>query len=58
MKANKYKCYLIASNNEHVSIKIDDTEIKNSDYQKILRIRTDSILRILWMDLSKESIEK
>ena len=36
MKANNYKCHLIASNNEYVSIKIDETEIKKVTIKKYL----------------------
>ena len=44
MKANKYKCHLIVSDNRHVSIKIDFIEIENRDCQKLLRIKSDPIL--------------
>ena len=36
MKANKDKCRLIVSNNEHDSIKIDDIEVESSDVKNCL----------------------
>lgn len=51
MKANKDKYPLNVNNDEHVSIKIHNTEVENSDYHKRLRIKSDFILRILWMNL-------
>ena len=44
MKVNKDKCHLILSNNEHESIKLDDTEIENSNREKLLGIKIDSKL--------------
>ena len=41
-KANKHKCCLTVSNNEHVSIKIGDIEVKGSDCEKLLGIKIDS----------------
>ena len=41
MKANKYKCHLIVSDNRHVFIKIDFTEIENRECQKLLGIKSD-----------------
>ena len=41
MKANKDKCHLTVSNDEHVSIKIDDKNVENSDCQKLLGIKSD-----------------
>ena len=32
MKANKDKCHLIVSSNEHVSMKLDNIEIEKKDY--------------------------
>ena len=36
MKANKDKCHLIVSANEHVSMKMDNIEIKNSNCERLL----------------------
>ena len=41
MKASKNKCHLIVSNNQHVSIKVDNVEAKNSDCEKLLGIKID-----------------
>ena len=46
IKVNKYKGRLIVSNNAHVSIKIDDIEVKGSDYEKLLVIKFDSKLSL------------
>lgn len=32
------KCHLVTNNKKEALIKIGDTEIKNSDYEKLLRI--------------------
>ena len=45
IKPNKDKRHLIVSNNEHVSIKIDDIEVASSDCEKLLRIKIDSKLK-------------
>ena len=60
MKANKYKCHLIVSDNRHVFIKIDFTEIENRECQKLLGIKSDqnAILRITWMKLLRKSVVK
>ena len=42
MKANKDKCHLVISNNEKVSMKIDNIEIENTSSEKLLSIITDS----------------
>ena len=44
MKANKDKCHLVISNNEKVSMKIDNIEIENTSSEKLLSIITDSKL--------------
>ena len=41
MKANKDKCHLIVSDNEHVSRKIHFLKIENSDCQKLLGRKRD-----------------
>ena len=46
MKANKDKVYFIISNNEHVSIKIDDNEVKSSDDEKVIGVKIDSKLNL------------
>ena len=40
MKANKYKCHLIVSDNRHLFIKIYFTEIENRECQKLLGIKS------------------
>ena len=44
MKANKNKCHLLVSSNEHVSMKLDNTEIENSNCEIILGVTIDSKL--------------
>ena len=44
MKANKDKCHLVISNNEKVSMKIDNIELENTSSEKLLRIIIDSKL--------------
>ena len=44
MKANQDKCHLIVSKNENVSIYIGPFEIKNTNCEKLLGIKVDSIL--------------
>ena len=44
MKANKDKCHLIVISNEHVSMKLDNIEIENSNCQKLLGVKIDSKL--------------
>ena len=44
MKANKGKCYLVVSNNERVSMKIDTIELENTSSEKSLGITIDSKL--------------
>ena len=44
MKANKDKCHLVISNNEKVSIKIDNIELENTSSKKLLGIIIDSKL--------------
>ena len=44
MKANKSKCYLVISNNERVSMKIDNIELENTSSEKLLGITIDSKL--------------
>ena len=42
MKANKDKCHLVISNNEKVSMKIDNIELENTSSEKLLGIIIDS----------------
>ena len=44
MKVNKDKCHLVISNNEKVSIKIDNIELENTSSKKLLGIVIDSKL--------------
>ena len=44
MKANKGKCHLIVSSNEHVSMKLDNIEIENSNCERLLGVKIDSKL--------------
>ena len=44
MKVNKNKCHLVISNNEKVSMKIDNIELENTSSEKFLGITIDSKL--------------
>ena len=44
MKANKNKCHLTVSSNEHVSMKLDNIEIENSNCERLLGVKIDSKL--------------
>ena len=44
MKANKEKCHFIVSSNEHVSMKLDNIEIENSNCERLLGVKIDSKL--------------
>ena len=44
MKANKDKCHLIVGTNEHVSMKLDNIEIENSNCERLLGVKIDSKL--------------
>ena len=44
MKVNKNKCHLVISNNEKVSMKIDNIELENTSSEKFLGIIIDSKL--------------
>ena len=46
MKANKGKCHLIVSSNEHVSMKLDDIEIENSKCERLPGVKIDSKLSL------------
>ena len=66
------KCHLVTNNKKEALIKIGDTEIKNSDYEKLLRITLHTKLNfnehlnsiiinvlsrvIIYMSLSKKKI--
>ena len=45
MKANISKCYLLVNQQDEVTTKIGDTEIKNNDYDKLLGIKADAKLK-------------
>ena len=42
MKANISKCHLLVNKKDEVTIRIGDTEIKNSEYEKSLGIKNDT----------------
>ena len=44
MKANKDKCRLIVSSNEHLSMKLDNIEIENNNCERLLGVKIDSKL--------------
>ena len=45
MKSINSKCYLLVNkNDEEVTIRIGDTETKNSEYEKLLGIKVDTKL--------------
>ena len=44
MKANNDKCQLVVSSNEHVSMKLDNIEIENSNCERLLGAKIDSKL--------------
>ena len=44
MKANKDKCHLPLINKERVTMKIRETEIKSSNWEKLLEIKIDNNL--------------
>ena len=44
MKANKDECHLIVSSNEHVSMKLDNIEIEDSNCERLLGVKIDSKL--------------
>ena len=44
MKANISKCHLLVNKKDEVTIRIGDTEIKNSEYEKLLGIKVDTKL--------------
>ena len=42
IKANISKCHLLVNKKDEVAIKIGDTKIKNSEYEKLLGIKADT----------------
>ena len=42
MKANISKCHLLVNKKDGVAIRVGDTEIKNSEYKKLLGIKVDT----------------
>ena len=42
MKTNISKCHLLVNKKDEVTIMIGDTEIKNSEYEKLLGIKVDT----------------
>ena len=47
MKANISKCHLLMNKKDEVTIRIGETEIKNSEYKKLLGIKTDTKLNFI-----------
>ena len=46
MKANISKCDLLVNKKDEVVINLGETEIKNSEYEKLLGIKVDAKLNI------------
>ena len=44
MKANISQCHFLVNKKDKVSIRIVDTELKNSEYEKLLGIKVDTKL--------------
>ena len=44
MKANISKCHLLVNKKDDATVRIGDTEIKNSEYEKLLGIKVDTKL--------------
>ena len=44
IKANINKCHLLVNKKDEVTIRIGDTKIKNTKYEKLLRIKADTKL--------------
>ena len=44
MKANISKCHLLVNKKNEVTIRIGDTEVKKSEYEKLLGIKVDTKL--------------
>ena len=42
MKANISKCHLLVNKKNEVTIRIGDTEVKKSEYEKLLGIKVDT----------------
>ena len=47
MKANISKCNLLVNKMDEVTIRIGDTEIKDSEYEKLLGIKVDTKLNLM-----------
>ena len=47
MKANISKCHLLVNKKDEVTIRIGETEIKSSEYEKLLGIKTDTKLNFI-----------
>ena len=44
IKANIRKCHFLVNKKDEVTIRIGDTKIKNTKYEKLLRIKVDTKL--------------
>ena len=44
IKANISKCHFLVNKKDEVTIRIGDTKIKNTKYEKLLRIKVDTKL--------------
>ena len=47
MKANAYKCYVLLSSSNDLTVNINQVQIKNSQSEKLLRIIIDNDLLLL-----------
>ena len=45
MKANVSKCHLLVNKKDQETIRLGDTEIKNSEHEKVLGIKVDTKLK-------------
>ena len=45
MKANVSKCHLLVNKKDQETIRLGDTEIKNSEHEKLLGIKVDTKLK-------------
>ena len=44
-KVNISKCHLLVNKKDEITIRIEDTKIKNSEYEKLLGIKVDTKLK-------------
>ena len=47
MKVNISKCHILVNKKDEVTIRIGETEIKSSEYEKLLGIKTDTKLNFI-----------